>query len=339
MYSRCISCRASLGTNEVLEAFPVGRTLAFDTEKGRLWVICRACRSWNLAPLLERWEPLEELERRFETATIEASSDHMALGRVADGTALLRVGRAEGPELAFWRYANRIRRRWKRNTIIAGAGVGGAYVAASVVSLGLGTIAVGTGAWLALRKVNDVRRMGRVDGTVLRRGDARKLRMVPSEHEFGWSLELPRLRDPVIDGTAALRALRILLPPMNTVVGKADQVSAATSKLVRAGSPDRLMRIATAELRHSWNIDPTHPGREIPHRISTGLPEIRLALEMATNEESERRALDGEMGLLETEWREAEELAGISDDLLMPSEVLDWIRSRRSNVGVGPPAR
>ena len=44
----------------------------------------------------------------------------------------------------------------------------------------------------------------------------------------------------------------------------------------------------------------------------------RLALEMALHEEDERRALEGELWRLEQAWREAEEIAGISDDLLLP---------------------
>ena len=49
------------------------------------------------------------------------------------------------------------------------------------------------------------------------------------------------------------------------------------------------------------------------------------ALEMAVNEETERRALEGELDLLEREWREAEELAAIADDLLLPLAVRDRI--------------
>jgi hypothetical protein len=40
-----------------------------------------------------------------------------------------------------------------------------------------------------------------------------------------------------------------------------------------------------------------------------------LALEMALHEDSERRALEGELAALEAAWREAEEIAGIADSL------------------------
>jgi hypothetical protein len=48
---------------------------------------------------------------------------------------------------------------------------------------------------------------------------------------------------------------------------------------------------------------------------------IRLALEMSLHEEDERRALEGELYLLEDRWREAEEVAAISDDMFLPSGV------------------
>jgi hypothetical protein len=42
----------------------------------------------------------------------------------------------------------------------------------------------------------------------------------------------------------------------------------------------------------------------------------RVALEMAAHEESERRALDGELAELEAAWRDADEIATIADALL-----------------------
>lgn len=39
----------------------------------------------------------------------------------------------------------------------------------------------------------------------------------------------------------------------------------------------------------------------------------RLALEMAANEDAERRAVEGELDALREAWREAEEIAAIAD--------------------------
>jgi hypothetical protein len=60
MYTTCLFCNESLGTNDVVELFPVGRRLAFDPEKGRLWVICGECPRWNLSPIEERWEAIDD---------------------------------------------------------------------------------------------------------------------------------------------------------------------------------------------------------------------------------------------------------------------------------------
>jgi hypothetical protein len=42
---------------------------------------------------------------------------------------------------------------------------------------------------------------------------------------------------------------------------------------------------------------------------------------MATHEESERRALEGELHLLESAWKDAEEIAGIADDMFLPTSI------------------
>jgi len=50
---------------------------------------------------------------------------------------------------------------------------------------------------------------------------------------------------------------------------------------------------------------------------------------MAAHEESERRALEGELRALEEEWRQAELIAAIADRLLTPEEIEEWIREQR----------
>jgi hypothetical protein len=61
--------------------------------------------------------------------------------------------------------------------------------------------------------------------------------------------------------------------------------------------------------------------------------EARLALEMVAHEDSERRALEGELALLEQAWRDAEEIAAIADRLAIPEPVEDllevWKRELR----------
>ena len=63
------------------------------------------------------------------------------------------------------------------------------------------------------------------------------------------------------------------------------------------------------------------------HRMPTP---TRLALEMALHEEQEMRALAGELIELELQWRQAEEIAGIADDMFVPQETRDFIARHRA---------
>ena len=100
MYSTCTFCNRPLGSNETLEQFPVGRRLAFDGDKGRLWVVCSSCAGWNLSPLEERWEAIEDAERQFRGTRLRVSTDNIGLARMRDGTDLVRIGKPQRPELA-----------------------------------------------------------------------------------------------------------------------------------------------------------------------------------------------------------------------------------------------
>ena len=89
-------CQKDLGSNEVVEDFPVGRRLAFDAEKGRLWVVCRRCERWNLTPLEEleeRWEAVETCERLFRGTRVRVSTENIGLAKHPEGLQLVRIGR------------------------------------------------------------------------------------------------------------------------------------------------------------------------------------------------------------------------------------------------------
>lgn len=114
MYSTCRFCKSSLGANEAIERFPVGRRLAFDAAKGRLWVVCRKCERWNLSPLEERWEAIEECERSYRGTKLRTSTDQIGLARLAEGLELVRVGKPLRPEFAAWRYGDQFGARRRR---------------------------------------------------------------------------------------------------------------------------------------------------------------------------------------------------------------------------------
>ena len=104
MYRTCYHCLADLGTNDVFTRFPVGRALAFERAAGRLWVICHACGRWNLSPIEERWEAIEDCEKHFLDVAKRVQSDNIGLAVIPHRVDLVRVGTPPLRELAVWRY-------------------------------------------------------------------------------------------------------------------------------------------------------------------------------------------------------------------------------------------
>jgi len=141
MYSTCLHCHRTLDRNEVIEAFPVGRRLAFDAAKGRLWVVCAHCARWNLTPIEERWEAVEECERAFRSRRVRAQTDNVGLAALADGTELIRIGAPLRSEFAAWRYGRVLTGRLQRRVIV---GTGAAAVTGAAVASGVGATTVAT---------------------------------------------------------------------------------------------------------------------------------------------------------------------------------------------------
>ena len=121
VYATCLFCSGALGRNESLEHFPVGRRLAFDAAKGRLWVVCPSCRRWNLSPLEIRWEAIEEAERAYRGTRLRASTEHIGLAKLKAGTELVRIGRPLLPEFAAWRYGSEFRSRHRKSILLGSA--------------------------------------------------------------------------------------------------------------------------------------------------------------------------------------------------------------------------
>jgi hypothetical protein len=67
-------------------------------------------------------------------------------------------------------------------------------------------------------------------------------------------------------------------------------------------------------------------GTPLPMSMHAFTKTERLAFEIALGDDDERRVADGELVFLETAWREAEEIAAIVDDLLLPASVTAWLR-------------
>jgi hypothetical protein len=358
MYSTCIFCHGGLGANESIEHFPVGKRLAFDAEKGRLWAVCPTCGRWNLSALEERWEALEDCERAFRGTAVRTSTTHIGLARLRDGTDLVRVGRPLRPEFAAWRYgaqfSGRQKRAWLSAASLGGVALGvgaGVLVAPAAALVGLPVLAAAE--W---KKRHLPRGTGFFDNKVVQRtlrddagaamltGDRifHRVRMRPPGDAAGppGALHVRTVRMPldgrdvmdvnqlepvdhVLTGPAALRAIAVLMARANATGGSRRQVGAAVQHIDQARTPEAFLARAESEARL----------RGAGYRNVWDMPlEIRLAMEMAAHEDAERRALEGELAELEGHWREAESLAAIADTLAVAPAVEEKLHTLRAGV-------
>ena len=227
MYRKCLHCASDLGRNEAIEHFPVGRRLAFDPAKGRLWVVCRTCERWNLTPLEERWEAVEECEGAFRQTRLRMSTENVGLARLAEGLDLVRIGDPLRPEFAAWRYGDQFgRRRMKylaTSALVAGA-VGGIWIGSAgilgVTTVGMIPIQFGQLAhrlWTAVQApVLVVSNTGQVLEIKPSQIGGPKLRPIGTGSEFGWQLQIPHQTGThVLTGPEAVHALGLILPKIN----------------------------------------------------------------------------------------------------------------------------
>jgi hypothetical protein len=342
MYRTCLFCANDLGHNETIEQFQVGRRLAFDATRGRLWVVCRSCERWNLTALEERWEAIDECERLFRDSRLRVSTDHIGLARVGDGLELVRIGDPQRPEMAAWRYGDQFGRR--RRALVGKVAIG-AVAAAGVLATGpligmlsLGSLTTWNLAWRGygiyrakrVRTHVETNNTDRIPVTIAQLADT----LLSWRHEDErWALEIPRhllpwdrrlfaeVGDPreqyelmTLTGDLAARGLRQLLPHVNAIGGSRSDVSDAVRVIEHTPDVERLIR-NTAK-HHGSGLHSRDP-----IRLAKLPVHLRLAIEMSLHEESERRALEGELHVLEQAWKDAEEIAAIADDLFLPTAV------------------
>jgi hypothetical protein len=329
VYRTCIFCNHALGSNEVVETFPVGRRLAFDPERGRLWVVCRSCERWNLSPLEERWETLETLEEMFRGTRVRASSENIGLARHAEGLEIVRIGRPQRPEFAAWRYGDQFGRRRKR-AILYGAGglaVFGAVMIGGMVTgvLGAGVLAQ-SGNWINMWKNGRVRlklRTEEGDLLKLKHPDLLGTRLRPTDDELGFGIEIRKKKDTRwYEGEEARRVAGLVLPKMNSMGGKRQTVQEAVHHIEDHRHPDAFLRAISRGDRFTDK-------KGVPGYVNKMPTPTKLAVEMALHEEQERRALEGELWRLERAWEAAEEIASISDNLLLPEGTDRFLEAQR----------
>lgn len=341
MFTTCIHCNTDLGRNDAFELFPVGTRLAFDAAKGRLWVVCRACARWNLSPLDERLEVIDAAERRFCDSRLRVSTENVGLARLREGVDLIRIGEAQRPEMAAWRYGDQFGQRRKRQMLITGVVLGSASAIVGGIVMAGASVGTLTGFW-ANPGLRDVLVHG-LPNAIVARIQLSDGRVVPVRCKHARGSVLERKVDPdefalsfesigeshLLVGDEATRAAAKLMPTVNRFGGSSQQVQDAVDLLDEIGDPGQVLR--TLQSRFGGNGErnralskwkESFSGKQPQARgtLKTLAPRDRLALEMALHEESERRAMDGELAALETAWREAEEIAHIADNLfVLPS--------------------
>lgn len=359
MYSTCLTCHRHLGVNEEIPAFPVGVRLAFDPARGRLWVVCPHCDRWNLTALDERWEAIEACERLFRSTPLRVSTDEIGLAQLGSGLQLIRIGRALRPELAAWRYG----RRYAGRSLARLLGRAATAAQRVIPRFHRGYDAA---TWMRLHarpgRILDAVSRGAEERVLLRVSDLPRTALIRPSRGESWRLVVEHEQGPlVLTGEPGLRTAGRLLAALNGSIASADQVRGAVRRLQEAGDPDGYFaRVTQLALRTAWGRDP-NAARNLPvlpaglsrteqlafyltsrsfwargstdSEGSTPLPHLpledRLALEMAAHEDTERRALQGELAELTAAWREAEEIAAIADSLL---------ERRRAGFHAAPPA-
>jgi hypothetical protein len=351
MYTTCLFCNKPLGANEMFETFPVGKRLAFDAAKGRLWVVCPHCERWNLSPLDERWETIEQAERFYRDTTKRVATDNIGLAKLRDGTKIIRIGEPLRPEFAAWRYGDQFGRRRRNQLLIAGGGVVllGGVIAGGVVAAG----GIGGMGWVVARLFGNIIQ-GSPESVVAKISTpSNGVVHVRRRHLAETTIERTDVGEMAInlrfkngkarfEGREAERVAAIVIPKVNRFGGAKDTINDAVEEIERNGGSEgylaRLSELAPAYTTAPGSGDLAGWGgfrraRRRRQRMSEGLfglpREHRLALEMALHEEAERRAMHGELAELERAWQNAEEIAGISDSLLVSPAVDDALKKMK----------
>ena len=342
MYTTCLWCSGSLGRNDVIESFPVGRRLAFDSAKGRLWVVCRACERWNLTPVEERWEAMEACERIFRETRARASTGEIGLAKVREGLELVRIGAPLLPEFASWRYGDQFGRRFRRTMLI------GAGAVAVAGGMAYGQIALGVGSfglfnlWSPIMQAYQRKR--RVTtltvpnapsvpvtlytaGLVRARVSGASLELAVPKHSDLISRHINDESSRVFHDRERRRhglAPSGKLDPSEFVFLEGDNARAALGTLMPTINREGGSKGTVADsvkLIEKMDVGASRAERLLQERLSPNAPlgmldkARRLALEMALHESDERRWLEGELADLAQRWKDAEALATIVDGL------------------------
>lgn len=339
MYQTCAFCNAKFDGDGGPSGLGVGRRIAFDEWKGRLWVICPRCARWNLTPFDDRLERIEAVARAAAAGRLAASTEQVALIRWTPPRSkrgerydFVRVGKPPRIELAHWRYGERLEQRARERMKV-------------VVPLTIGAVAVGIAANVALggglgvvvmnlhnltqgiyvRIIGNKRVMLEEPPACVRCGQIMELRAKHVQHarlvaetraDIAVLLSCPRCHSEgaLVTGDVAAQVLRQGLTFLNANRNSRRHAFEAARNVDAAGGAPELIRDVS---RRETTLRGLQVGR-------------RLALEMAVDEHTELLEL-------ERQWREAEELAHIADGTLSTSgDIAERIRAMKLPPGNQP---
>jgi len=294
----------------------------------------------------ERWEAVETCERLFEDTRIRTSTENVGLAKLTEGLELVRIGAPLRPEFAAWRYGDQFGRRRRRAMIYGGAGVviiGGIAIGGMLTGVLSAGLFAQSGNFVNLWQRGRTRMKLRLDdGTVLKLKNPDLLEtriLTPDESGADFGIQVLKSKTGhVLVGDRGRRVAGQIMTKLNSAGAGKAAVQEAVGRIEAAGHPEALITDAATQLilgkkgrtRRARRSRKREPQRGLLGAL--GRP-AALALEMALHEEEERRALQGELWLLEQAWREAEEIAEISDNLLLPDGASNFIEEHRETAG------
>jgi hypothetical protein len=327
---RCLFCRKRFPKTERFGRFRSGRRIAYDPVRGRLWAVCDRCHRWNLAPLEERGEILYQLEKLCrDRAHLVAHTANISLHE-AEKALLVRVGKADLAEQAWWRYGREMAQRRRRFDSTGSRVAALTYGAAAYVGEALGLAELDLDITWDDNPMADILRWrrfgwaawhGRTDcdfcGSTLRalrydlswwvypiRGEDGRLGVgVPCPRCDPWTPE----KVYQLHGDAAENAMRRVLAYQHIQGANETLIRDAAREIELSGSAMDFVDRAAEERSSLWKMGPT----------------LSIALEIAVNEGAERRLMGMELHALEFMWKREEELARIIDEELTPRRTLE----------------
>ena len=312
--------------------------MAFDPDRGRLWVVCESCHRWNLCPMEERWEALHQLERLVrDKSQLVAETDNIALLNAGE-LFLIRVGKAGLAEQSWWRYGRELHKRrssfFSTRSQIAAYTFGAMQYLGELVGLGDEDLSItwddapaadilrwrrfGWAAWhgqLDCRYCHSTLRALRYDTSWWVRPE------IDAHGRVSVQVPCPRC-DPwtpknvySIEGPESENVLRRVLAYQHIMGAPEVTIRDAARAIEEAGGtdPQGLEKLVSSQGQKSlWGMGKTHS----------------IALEIAINESVEHRMMAEELKALEFMWKREEDLARIIDEELTSKVVQDQHQRR-----------